>query len=423
MHHRLFFLAVALGSCVGAQAAGDPPSAPADDLDALSLADKAPAASDQSARPWRFFVEGAVGQGKLRSTDSNFSIYRGSLDFRYDAQIAPQLRAVFSDRLDGVNSDGVPPGDNVNTLREAYLSWSRTDDQIFDIGRVNVRNGAAMGFNPTDWFKANALRSIVDPDPAVLRENRQGTVVLQGQQLWDEASLTATFSPRLARSADSATFALNAGATNPANRYLVAGSYKFSDKFNPQLLVYGGEDIPAQVGLNLSGLIGDAVVAFGEFSAGKGISLVSQALALPEANSNQQRASVGLTYTTSFNLSLTAEAEYNSAAPNGDDWHLLPGPAQQQVLLTAQALQDLPTRSQWFLYATWNDLFVRRFDLSAFVRQDMQTSSRALWLEGRYAWERAELALQWLAYSGSPGTVYYAVPQQQTLQLVLRVYL
>ena len=39
------------------------------------------------------------------------------------------------------------------------------------------------------------------------------------------------------------------------------------------------------------------------------------------------------------------------------------------------------------------------------------------------AWDRADLALQWLSYAGSAGTVYYAVPQQQTVQLVLRVYL
>jgi len=416
-------LAVALGHVLPLQAATNAPAGPPDDLDALSLADKAPEAGTQAARPWRLFLEGAVGRGKLRDTGSNFSLYRGSIDFRYDDHIAPQWRLVFSDRLDGIDSDGVPPGDNINTVREAYVSWSRTDDQIFDLGRVNVRNGVAMGFNPTDWFKANALRSIVDPDPAVLRENRQGTVVLQAQQLWSNASLTATLSPKLARSADTATFALNAGATNPSNRYLLAGSYKLSDKFTPQLLAFGGDDDPVQVGLNLSGLVGDAVVAFGEFTAGKGQSLVAQALGQPVSNSNQQRASVGLTYTTGFNLSLTAEAEYNSAAPNGDQWNQLPVAAQQQVLATAQALQDLPTRSQWFLYASWQDAGVQKFDISGFLRQDMQSASRALWLEGRYSWERAELALQWLAYAGSPGTVYYAVPQQQTVQLILRVYL
>jgi hypothetical protein len=418
-----FVLAMALGPAMPARAA-DQAGAPPDDLDALSLADKAPEAGAQEARPWRLFLEGAVGGGRVRgSPGSDFNLYRGSIDFRYDQRIAPQWRLVFSDRLDGVDSDGVPPGDNVNTLREAFVSWSRTDDQIFDLGRVNVRNGVAMGFNPTDWFKANALRSIVDPDPAVLRENRQGTVVLQMQQLWSEASITGTISPRLARTPDAATFALNAGATNPSNRFLLAGSWKASDKFTPQLLVFGGNDDPVQAGVNLSGLLGDAVVAFGEFTAGRGQTLVAQALQQPVDNSNQQRAAVGLTYTTAFNLSLTAEAEYNTAAPWGNQWSQLPLGAQQQVLSTAQALQDLPTRSQWFLYANWKDALVPRFALSGFLRQDMQTASRALWLEGRYAWDRAELALQWLQYAGAPGTVYYAVPQQQTLQLILRVYL
>lgn len=419
----LLSLTLSLGCCLPVRAATDGSSAPSDDLDALSVADKASDPVAQAARSWRLFVEGAVGQGRLRGSDDKVSLYRGSIDFRFDGRLAPELRAVFSDRLDGIDSDGVPPGENVNTLREAYLSWARTDDQILDLGRVNIRNGAAMGFNPTDWFKANALRAIVDPDPAVLRENRQGTVVLQGQQLWDRASLTAAFSPKLGRSADPATFALNAGATNPSNRYLIAGSYKVSEQFNPQLLAYGGADTPVQVGLNLSALVGDATVVYGEIAAGKGPSLVAQALSLAEPDANQQRASVGLTYTTPFNLSITAEAEYNSAAPRGDQWDALSVQSQQQVLATAQALQDLPTRSQWFLFAAWKDLGVKRFDLSGFLRQDMLTSSRAWWLEGRYSWERAEVALQWQAFSGTPGTVFYAVPQRQTVQLVLRVYL
>ncbi len=415
---------LAIGLCVGCSAhaagTGDPP---ADDLDALTLADKAPVPQAQQALNWRLFIEGAGGTGKLREGDSSFGILRGSLDFRIDASLAPGLRGVFSDRLDLVDSDGVPLGENVNTLREAYLSWARTDDQIFDLGRVNIRNGAAMGFNPTDWFKANALRAIVNPDPAVLRENRQGTVVLQGQQLWSEASISAAFSPKLARSADTATFALNAGATNPSNRYLVAASYKVSDKFNPQLLIYGGNDIPPQVGLNLSTLLGDSTVAYGELTVGKGNTLIAEALAWPELQSNQRRASVGLTYTTGFNLSVSVEAEYSSAGPDADQWNALPLAAQQQVLYTAQSLQDLPSRSQVFLYAVWKDLFVRRFDLSGFLRQDVQTNSQALWLEGRHSWDRAELALQWQLYTGSAGSLYYAVPQQQTIQLVLRVYL
>jgi hypothetical protein len=47
----------------------------------------------------------------------------------------------------------------------------------------------------------------------------------------------------------------------------LAGSVKVSDKFSPQFLVYGGEDTPTQVGVNLSGLIGEAAVVYDRPSA------------------------------------------------------------------------------------------------------------------------------------------------------------
>jgi hypothetical protein len=425
MHRIVLLLCVALTVALPVRAV-EPPAAPPDDLDALSLADKAPAPTKPPAQAWRLFVEGAVGQGSLRGSDERVDTTRGSLDARFDAALAPGLRGVFSDRIDLVHSNGVPRGRDVNTLREAYLSWARTEDQVIDVGRVNVRHGAATGFNPTDWFKEGALRSVVSPDPLMLRENRQGTVVLQGQKLWDAGSVTAALSPKLASAPDSATFALNAGATNPRDRWLLAGSYRFNDKLNPELLLYGGADTPTQLGLNLSALVGDATVVFGEFSTGNGRSLVAQALGLPEAERSQRRAALGLTYTTGFNLTVTAEAEYNSAAPDRDAWNALPaadpsGPLR--LLATSQTLQDLPVRRAWFVHATWKDALVRRLDVSGFLRRDLETRSQAQWLEARYHWDRVDLGVQWLLYSGGSGSIYGAVPQRRTVELVVRAYL
>lgn len=418
-------LCLALCAAMPARAA-EPSATPPDDLDALSLADKAPVPTAQPAREWRVFVEGAAGQGTSRGTESRFDTTRASLDVRFDANVAQGVRAVLSDRLDLFHNNGGPPTQDANTLREAYLSWARRDDQIIDIGRVNLRHGAAMGFNPTDWFKEGALRSIVSPDPLMLRENRQGTVVLQGQTLWSSAALTAAVSPKLGSAANSATFALDAGATNPRSRWLLAGSYKFSDRLNPELLLYGGVDTPTQIGLNLSTLVGDATVVYGEFSAGKGRSLVTQALQLPEAERNQRRAALGLTYTTGFNLSVTAEAEYNSAAPDRDQWNALPGldpTGPLRLLATAQTLQDLPMRRAWFFHATWKDALLRRLDVSGFLLRDAETSSRSQWLEARYRWDRVDLAVQWQLYSGAAGSVYGTVPQRRMIELALRAYL
>ena len=408
-----------------AHAAGPPaapPAAPPDELDALALADKAPVESMQPTRPWRIVIEGAAGRNEMMNALSRVNTQRLSIDMRFDVSLAPGVRAVLSDRVDLAQSNGVPPAENVNTLREAYLSWAYSDHQNFELGRVNVRNGAAMGFNPTDWFKENALRSVVSPDPAVLRENRQGTVVLQGQQLWGSGALTATFSPKLADAPDPGAFALDFGATNPRNRWLLAGSYKFSDAMNPQLLLYGGTDTPTQLGLNLSALASEAAVVFGEFSVGKGRFLRAQALGLGGDERTQQRASAGFSYTTGFNLTFTAAAEYNSAAPEQGQWHVLNPIDRLRILATANAQQDLPVRQALFFHATWKDLLLRRLNLSAFVRRDDETASRHQWLEARYHWDHADLSVQWQRFSGKPGSVFRSLPQRHAVELALRYY-
>lgn len=404
-----------------AHAAG-PPAAPPDELDALALADKAPVESTQPARPWRIFIEGAAGRNELIGAVSRVDTRRMSVDLRFDVSLAPGVRAVLSDRVDLAHSNGVPPAENVNTLREAYLSWAYSDHQVFDLGRVNVRNGAAMGFNPTDWFKENALRSVVSPDPAVLRENRQGTVVLQGQHLWGSGALTATFSPKLANAPDPGAFALDFGATNPRNRWLLAGSYKFSDAVNPQLLLYGGVDTPTQLGLNFSALASEAAVVFGEFSVGKGLSLQAKALGLGGNERTQQRASAGFSYTTGLNLTFTAAAEYNSAAPRQGQWHVLNPIERLRILATANVQQDLPVRQALFFHATWKDLLLRRLDVSAFLRLDDETGSRHQWLEARYHWDHSDLSVQWQRFSGEPGSVFRSLPQRQAVELALRYY-
>ena len=406
--------------------AADAPDALPSDLDALSLADQVPTEPKAVARPWRLFVEGSLRRTSIDDPDSRYESNRASIDGRIDATLAPGVRAVFSDRLDLRHSNRHGVEGDVNTVREAYLSWAPSDHQVIDLGRVNVRHGSAYGYNPTDWFKEGAVRSIVSLDPAVLRENRQGTVVLQGQQLWSGGSLTAAYSPNLGDKPNPGTFSLNVGATNPHHRWLLAGSTKFSDKLNAELLLFGGQSTREQLGLNLSGLVGDATVVFGEFSVGKGPSLITQSLNLHTDSRYRSRAAVGLTYTTTFNLSLTAEAEYNEAGPTRRQWRALPGSdplGQLRLLATSQTLQDLPARSAGFVYALWKDALVRRLDLSAFVRRENETRSRVQWLEARYHWDQVDLVAQWQQFSGSRQSIFGSVPQSRTIELAVRFYL
>ena len=403
-----------------------PPAAPASDADALNLADQPAATPAQPAQSWRLFGEAAGSRAALLGSHSPVHGGRLALDVRFDATVAPGWRAVVSDRLDVARHEDRVLDYNVNTLREAYLSWHASETGIVDFGRINLRYGSAYGYNPTDFFKVDALRSITSPDPAALRENRQGSFVVQAQKVWDTTSVSAVLSPKLGSRPSAGTFDLNEGATNGSNRWLLAGSHKFSENFQPQILFHGGTDLPVQAGVNLSGLLGQATVAYAELSGGRSRSLTAQALGLPDAEKMQRRAAVGLTYTTTFNLSVTAELEHNSAAPDRVEWNSFrsaaPGNALR-LLQTAQIRQDLPTRSALFMYAAWRDLGVKNFDVSAFVRRDQETRSREQWIEARYHWQKAEIALQWQGYSGAAGSLFGAVPQPRRLEALLRFFL
>jgi len=410
---------------IGSASAADVPAAPHNDADALDIADQPPASAPE-ARNWRVFGEGALSRTSTRAFGSAAEGARLSLDVRYDGSLTPGLRAVLSNRLDLRHSNADPHEANINTLREAYLSWQIASDAIVDIGRINLRYGAALGYNPTDFFKAGALRSIVSPDPNSLRENRQGTVVVQGQKLWSDSSLALVLSPRLGSAPSASAASLDFGATNPHDRWLLAGSHKFSEQFNPQVLLYGGEETATQVGINLSGLVNSATVAFAEFSTGKSRSLTAQALSRDEPHRLQRRAAVGVTYTTGFNLSVTTELEYNSAAPDADQWNALRSASPTnplRLLGTTLTQQELPVRRAVFMYASWKDAPIKNLDFSGFVRGDLETRSREQWLEMRYRWHSADAALQWQLYSGRPDSLYGSVPQSRRLEFSVRFFL
>lgn len=431
----LAVLALCLGGTGRLAAAAEAPGAPGvataepglpSELDALDLADKAvqpeaPKAETKSA-PWRAFVEAAAGRNMLRGGAPNVDTRRLSADLRYDQRWTPTLRAVLSNRLDLADSDATPPTRNVNTLREAYLSWTPQTSTVVDFGRVNVPLGSAMGYNPTDWFKSGALRSVVSPDPAVLRENRQGTVLLRAQRLWEGGSLTGLVSPKLATSPDPGRYALDAGSTNPRHRWLLAGSHRVSDRFSPQWLLQGGDGQATQMGVNLSALAGEATTVYAELASGRGPSLVNQALAGATEGRRRHRTALGLTHTTNFNLIVTVEAQTNSAAPSQSQWQGLNPLERLAVLGLADREQDLPSRRAWFMHAQWKDALMPRLDLAGYWRHETETGSDDRWLELRYRGQRWEAALQWQGFGGGSDTLFGSLPTGRSVEVSVRAY-
>lgn len=399
------------------------------DMSALLLADTAPAAVED-ASDWRTFVEAAYGGATQRGGGPGKYNHRLSLDIQYDHSFSPEWRAVLADRLDMNWPAQIRDQNGINTLKEAYLSWRAQPDTLLDLGRINVRNGVATGYNPTDYFRAGAVRSVVSISPVSLKENRQGSVMLRGQRLWNGGSLTVLYSPKLSDRASDNAFNPDWGATNHQNRWLVAVSQKISDDINPQWLLYREADLPAQLGFNLTGLANDATVIYVEWSGGRSPSLLTQALrqrGLPRAGDTafRNRLSTGLTHTTSTKISLTAEFEYNGGGLNAADWRALRRGARVvygQYRNWVQSAQDLPTRQALFFYALWQDALINHLDLSAMESFDIADSSRRSWLEARYHIDRVEYALQWQRNSGQRLSNFGAAPQVQSWQAQLRYY-
>ena len=219
------------------------------------------------------------------------------------------------------------------------------------------------------------------------------------------------------------------GATNNRNRWMLAASQQIANNFNPQVVLYGDDRQPVQMGMNLTMLVNDATVANIEWSGGRQKSLLAQALPLSPGVAQDEvfrnRLATGLTYTSASKLSLTAEYHYNGAAVDQAVWNALrtssmPDYASYRQLI-AQEL-DLTTRQAAFLRASWQDAFINKLDLTAMLRYNLDDHSKLSWLEARYRLDKSEIALQWQLASGDNTSDFGAMAQLRYIQALFRYY-
>lgn len=360
---------------------------------------------------------------------------RGSFAIRCDAALAPEWRVVVSDRFDDFFAEGAP-NQSVNTLKDAYLSF-RGSTELFDFGRINLRQGVGFAYNPTDYFRADAVRALISIDPDTLRDERLGTLMARSQTLWSSGSLMAIFAPRVSAQPNDSPLNPDLGATNDKSRWLVILSQRLTEDFQPQLLMTGAEHTSPQIGLNLTHLLNAATVAYLEYSGGRAPSNLALsgygplASGLPmeasvsAATAFRSRLSTGVTYTTPDKLSVTLEYEYDQAAPDRTEWEILregPVPPYVQYREYAGLQGELATRQNAFVYAHWDDVIINRLGLTAFVRYDPYDHSRVTWTEARYHWEHLGFAIQWQRNAGEATSDEAPWPVRQSWLALIDYY-
>ncbi|MFC4159081.1 hypothetical protein [Chitinimonas lacunae] len=380
-----------------------------------------------SAHDWKLSAELAQVTAHHRHGLASQQGPRLSLKFHYDRIVAPGWRAVFSDDLDLGLQYAVAKGRHgslshtaVNTLKEAYLSRQWQSDYMLDVGRINIRYGVALGYNPTDYFRFNAIRTISSLDPENLRRNRLGSVVLRGQKLWSGGSVTGLCSPRLASRPSPAAFSADLGASNGQTRCLLAINTRLATDFEPQFLLSQSEGKSPQFGLNLTWLLNDATVMFAEWSGGRNSRLLDDAFAQANGTAFRSQLAAGLTYTSARNLTLTLEYDYNGRAADRSAWKALraaPLPVLGAYLSHSQAAYEQASRQAIFAHLLWKDALVSQLDIAAMTRLNPYDHSRNDWISAVYHGKQFDLGLQWQRNGGRGNSQYGLVPQRTIWQV------
>jgi hypothetical protein len=416
---RRFLVAVAALGGLGVQQAGaqavdtGPP-----DLPGLPEA-STPAPVPTGAKPLRIALEAALGRVDLRRDHDERDLRRAAVDLRYERTSGP-WRFYLSDRLDDTHPVPLGQRSTQNSLRELLVGWNGESASV-EAGRINLRHGPAFGYNPTDYFRETALRTITTADPVALRENRLGTVMLRGT--WSSPAGTAALAvaPELQDERSSGSMSADLWRTNRTDRMLASFSASLSERFSGQVLAFGERGRGVQFGVNATSLLGDALVGFVEASTGRDTNLLQESLGLSEPQRRLHRASVGATYTFATRLSVTVEGEYNGAGLDRNQHRQLlrsgPG-AQLRFLELTQSSMEIGSRRAWVVHVAQPGAFLKNLDLSGFVRGNAVDRSRLVWAEARYHWSQFDAVLQWQRFSGRADSEFGTYPYRQVLQVM-----
>jgi hypothetical protein len=382
------------------------------------------------------------------------------LDARKQWAVDDRLNLTLSDRVNLRAQDGidVPSHENaINDFREGYLSWEPLDRTYLDLGRINLKSGVAAGFNPTDFFRTRAVVDPLSVDPAVLREDRLGTLMGLGERIWQGGTITVAAAPKVDNptpvynTTDLRSFDPSFDRTNAHDRFLVKASADLADDFAPEFLVYR-EANRTSVGANITRSIGQKTVAYAEWAGGKRTSLIDEALrygrltgtlpansssALPEDSSLrfQNQLSVGASYTTESKITFNLEYHFNQAGFSRRDWDnwfrvgSAPGASsattkQLWYIRSYAAEQQNPlTEHSLFARFDWVDAFVPKLELTGFINTDLYDGSSLVQLTADYylsnAWTVGGLVI---ADLGGQHTEFGSLPQSMSVLAKLARY-
>ena len=415
----------------------------------------------------RFYLEDEYQRNSRRSSvvplpssytpswKNRFTVYS-----KADVRAHENLRFSFTDRLNRLSDaySDFPSGTVQNDLNEAYVSWKVFGENYLDAGRINLKNGVAIGFNPVDYFKEDAVSLRTSEDPLVLRDNRLGTVMVQAQSMQSFGTFTFAAAPEISAAtgtflADGSSFGLNLQHTNPYPRYLAKFNTSVED-FNAELLYYNRNG-DSFFGTALSRGFGDQAVLYGEWSGGEQYNLVTSALLydarqlgfdlekyasyVPGDSSKRFRnqAVIGLSFTEKEQKRSTyLEYHYNEAGMTPAEWSAWytvgnfsqPFGTVEEALWSirsyGQRMMQPSSRHQLFARTQWLDAMLPKLDLVGLAQVNPYDASFFLQPMAKYSVsDDLAFTLTFNFYIGKPRSEYGTVNASAVSKLAVTYFL
>lgn len=407
--------------------AAPPPAAPATGRDGSATWGFEAALGHDTWRDWTF--AGAPPQS-LRS--------RLSAQVRGRTELSPHWTAVYMQRVDvdyRRGSGSLSAGNVSPTLSEAYLGYAGR--RLFaDLGRFNERLGVAYGYNPTDFFRHDAVVARASEDPTLLRSTRLGVVGARFQYIGDNGALALIYAPRLRRAPQDGALSPHLERSNSDTQWLLRMSRRLSERTLVEGLAYYREGTGWQPGMNLSTLVGQRTVLYTEWSMSREADVDVRADAVdpraPHAaprlrrGAYRSRLATGASVTLGRRVQAVLEAQYDGTGLDAQASRRLATPQTPAELRRYLRLRDYVTQSQSLLSRRY--LFARlslarpfgeKSSLSGFVRYNLDDRSRYLWLQAGRQFGSVDCSLTVAMPLGSRASEYGDVQARRTTLLTL----
>jgi hypothetical protein len=320
-------------------------------------------------------------------------------------KLSEPVRLTFSDVLSASFADGVGfPRQSVrNDVRELYVTWEAAPETYVEAGRINVRNGVAFGYNPTDFFRARTSVAQSSSDPGTLRNNRLGTVMVRAQRVFNGGSFELIYAPKL-----HSPVAMGMAAdpldpkfdqTNGSDRIEASFSFEW-EEFSPQLLAFYDSG-RVKFGFNASHPVGNSIIAYVSWTGGMAPNEIIDAYAfgkrtrmLPSAvpvlppvsprHDFQNDVSLGAYWNGEDKETISLEYNFHQAGFGKSEWRdwfaLGADPANASLMWFLRGYagdrQDPISRHQAFVRADWAEPFhIPHADVNGYVMTDLLDGS------------------------------------------------